>query len=118
MEQNRKDEDEAAIEEALQEQKAKSDRRLTDKEDLMTIRHPMAKKINHVLFENAPARNIDNFLDGKLTLNWLRQPVYRKTGSGTGFQVNSDSSLDRIFFKRQDSFPDRRGCQGKNLSCL
>ena len=65
-EQSRKDEDEAAIEEALHEQKAKSDRRLGDKEDLMAIRHPMAKKINHVLFENSQPKNIDNFLEGRM----------------------------------------------------
>ena len=98
MEQNRKDEDEAAIEEALQEQKAKSDRRLTDKEDLMTIRHPMAKKINHVLFENAPARNIDNFLDGKLTLDLSSATCLQKKRLRDSFSAqNWDRILDRIY---------------------
>ena len=50
-EQARKDEEDMKIQEEILDMKSKSDRKLEDKEDLTMVRHPMAKKINRMLFE-------------------------------------------------------------------
>ena len=39
------------IQEEILDMKSKSDRKLEDKEDLTLVRHPMAKKINRIMFE-------------------------------------------------------------------
>ena len=65
-EQARKEEEEMKMAEEILDAKAKSDRKLEDKEDLMALRHPLAKNISRVLFETDIPKCIENFLEGNL----------------------------------------------------
>merc|ERR1712157_398465 len=65
-EQARKDEEDIKIQEEILDAKSKSDRKLEDKEDLTSIRNPLAKNVNRILFENEVPKNVDNFLEGRM----------------------------------------------------
>ena len=60
-EQARKDEEDMKIQEEILDMKSKSDRKLEDKEDLTMVRHPMAKKINRMLFETEIPKKVCSF---------------------------------------------------------
>merc|ERR1711990_1325765 len=59
--------------------KAKSDRKLEAKEDLMALRHPLAKNINRVLFETDIPKNIENFLDGRMAYVFELEDEYAES---------------------------------------
>merc|ERR1712141_238684 len=78
-EQARKEEEEMKLQEEIIDAKAKSDRKLEAKEDLMALRHPLAKNINRVLFETDIPKNIENFLDGRMAYVFELEDEYAES---------------------------------------
>merc|ERR1711993_166644 len=67
------------LQEEIIDAKAKSDRKLEAKEDLMALRHPLAKNINRVLFETDIPKNIENFLDGRMAYVFELEDEYAES---------------------------------------
>ena len=78
-EQARKEEEEMKMQEELLDNKAKTDRKLEAKEDLMQLRHPMAKNLNRILFEQEVPKNIDNFLEGRMAYVFELEDEYAES---------------------------------------
>merc|ERR1711953_1609558 len=78
-EQARKEEEEMKLQEEIIDAKAKSDRKLEAKEDLMQLRHPMAKNLNRILFEQEIPKNIDNFLEGRMAYVFELEDEYAES---------------------------------------
>ena len=75
--------------------KAKSDRKLEAKEDLMALRHPLAKNINRVLFETDIPKNIENFLDGRMAYVFELEDEYAESDIPTTL-MRSKAGLNAI----------------------
>lgn len=78
-EQARKEEEDLKIQEELLDNKAKTDRKLEAKEDLMQLRHPMAKNLNRVLFEQDNPKVIDSFLEGRMAYIFELEDEYAES---------------------------------------
>ena len=78
-EQARKEEEEMKMQEELLDNKAKTDRKLEAKEDLMQLRHPMAKNLNRILFEQEVPKSIDNFLEGRMAYVFELEDEYAES---------------------------------------
>ena len=78
-EQARKEEEEMAMQEEILDTQAKSNRKLEDKDDLMQLRHPMAKNINRVLFEQERPKQIENFLEGRMAYIFELEDEYAES---------------------------------------
>ena len=59
------------IQEEILDMKSKSDRKLEDKEDLTLVRHPMAKKINRIMFETEIPKKVKTIWGSFFSINLM-----------------------------------------------